>query len=57
MRVSEIFYGLQGEGIHTGIPTVFVRMQGCNLRCAYPCDTPYALDPFGGGEKIGRAHV
>lgn len=49
MRVSEIFYSLSGEGIHTGIPTVFVRLQGCNLSCTY-CDTKYSLNPKGGRE-------
>lgn len=41
--VSEIFYSLQGEGNHFGKPCVFVRMQGCNLRCLW-CDTAYAQD-------------
>ncbi len=42
-NVSEIFYSLQGESTHIGKPCVFVRMQGCELRCAW-CDTPYALE-------------
>ncbi len=41
MRISEIFYSIQGEGALTGVPSVFVRTSGCNLRCAW-CDTPYA---------------
>ena len=41
MRISEIFYSIQGEGELTGVPSVFVRSSGCNLRCAW-CDTPYA---------------
>lgn len=41
MRISEIFYSIQGEGVLTGVPSVFVRTSGCNLRCTW-CDTPYA---------------
>jgi len=39
--ISEIFYSLQGEGELTGVPSVFIRTSGCNLRCNW-CDTPYA---------------
>src|SRR5687767_10060759 len=41
MLISEIFYSIQGEGELTGVPSVFVRTSGCNLRCTW-CDTPYA---------------
>ncbi|MGC8912497.1 MAG: 7-carboxy-7-deazaguanine synthase QueE [Thermoplasmata archaeon] len=43
MRINEIFFSIQGEGINIGIPMVFVRVTGCNLRCRW-CDTTYAFD-------------
>lgn len=42
MRINEIFHTLQGEGLTTGLPTVFVRTGGCNLRCTW-CDTTYSF--------------
>ena len=47
LRITEIFYSLQGETNTVGLPTVFIRLTGCPLRCSY-CDTAYA---FSGGEK------
>lgn len=47
LRITEIFYSLQGETRSVGLPTVFVRLTGCPLRCGY-CDTAYA---FTGGKK------
>ena len=40
MKISEIFYSIQGEGMLAGVPSVFIRTSGCNLRCTW-CDTPY----------------
>jgi 7-carboxy-7-deazaguanine synthase len=48
LRISEIFYSLQGETSRVGLPTVFVRLTGCPLRCHY-CDTAYA---FSGGQSM-----
>jgi 7-carboxy-7-deazaguanine synthase len=53
LRVSEIFHSLQGESTRVGLPTVFVRLTGCPLRCAW-CDTEYA---FSGGETLTLGDV
>ena len=53
LRITEIFYSLQGEALTVGLPTVFVRLTGCPLRCQY-CDTEYA---FHGGERLTQAQV
>lgn len=48
MQITEIFKSIQGEGTHAGLPCIFVRFTGCNLRCTW-CDTAYA---FYGGKKM-----
>jgi 7-carboxy-7-deazaguanine synthase len=53
LRITEIFYSLQGEARSVGIPTVFVRLTGCPLRCHY-CDTAYA---FSGGELMAHGAI
>lgn len=53
MRVTEIFFSIQGESTLAGEPTVFVRFTGCDLRCGY-CDTEYA---FYGGRQMSRAEI
>lgn len=52
-RITEIFYSLQGETRTIGLPTVFVRLTGCPLRCTY-CDTAYA---FHGGDKVDISDI
>lgn len=53
LRITEIFYSLQGETSRVGLPTVFVRLTGCPLRCVW-CDTAYA---FSGGETMRLSEV
>ena len=53
LKVHEIFHSLQGESSRVGLPTVFVRLTGCPLRCGY-CDTAYA---FQGGKNLTQAQI
>ena len=53
LKITEIFYSLQGEARNVGLPTVFVRLTGCPLRCSY-CDTEYA---FTGGEWMSFVDI
>jgi len=53
LRISEVFFSLQGESATVGFPTVFVRLTGCPLRCQY-CDTTYA---FKGGEWMSLENI
>lgn len=53
LRITEIFYSLQGEANASGLPTVFIRLTGCPLRCSY-CDTTYS---FEGGERLSLEHI
>lgn len=53
LRITEIFHSLQGETSFTGLPTVFVRLTGCPLRCTY-CDTEYS---FHGGERLSLDQI
>ena len=53
MRVTEIFFSIQGESTHAGKPCVFVRLTGCSLRCVY-CDTKYS---YAGGREMSLAEV
>jgi len=53
MRITEIFFSIQGESTHAGKPCVFVRLTGCSLRCVY-CDTKYS---YAGGREISVEDV
>lgn len=53
LKITEIFHSIQGEGLTAGVPTVFVRLTGCPLRCTY-CDTAYA---FSGGEYMDLPQI
>ncbi|KAF3981727.1 MAG: 7-carboxy-7-deazaguanine synthase QueE [Methylococcales symbiont of Hymedesmia sp. n. MRB-2018] len=53
LKITEIFFSLQGESNTVGLPTVFIRLTGCPLRCSY-CDTAYA---FSGGKKMALSEI
>jgi len=53
MQITEIFRSIQGESTYAGLPCIFVRLMGCNLRCTW-CDTEYS---FTGGKKMSVAEV
>lgn len=53
-KINEIFYSLQGEGHHTGYPSVFIRFSGCNLKCPF-CDTRHESGIFMDDDAIVRA--
>jgi 7-carboxy-7-deazaguanine synthase len=53
LRITEIFHSLQGESTRVGLPTVFIRLTGCPLRCVW-CDSAYA---FTGGESLGIGQI
>ena len=53
MRVNEIFYSIDGEGLRAGALAVFIRLAGCNLRCSY-CDTSYAWEEDAGQDMTIR---
>jgi 7-carboxy-7-deazaguanine synthase len=53
MRITEIFFSIQGESTHAGEPCIFVRLTGCSLRCVY-CDTKYS---YAGGREMSQDEV
>jgi len=53
LQITEIFFSIQGESTYSGLPCVFVRLTGCNLRCSW-CDTEYS---FYGGQRMTRDEV
>ena len=53
LQLAEIFYSIQGEGLWTGTPAIFVRLAGCNLACDF-CDTDYSTKFFAGVDDVVR---
>ena len=53
MKIHEIFYSIQGESTYSGLPCVFVRLSGCNLRCSY-CDTRHAYED---GDELSEGRI
>ena len=54
MKIAEMFYSIQGEGKLTGVPSLFIRSSGCNLRCRW-CDTPYSSwEPTGENMTVSQ---
>src|SRR5579872_3469003 len=53
MQITEIYKSLQGESTHAGLPCVFIRLTGCNLRCSW-CDSEYT---FQGGRKMSQHEI
>lgn len=56
MRISEIFYSIQGEGTNTGAPAIFIRLAGCHLRCVW-CDSKFTWDMKSGEEMSTTAII
>lgn len=61
MKISELFYSIQGEGKRTGYPSFFIRTNLCNLRCKFPggnlCDTPYTSWDFENPDNLGELKI
>jgi 7-carboxy-7-deazaguanine synthase len=56
LKVSEIFYSIQGESTYAGLPCILLRLTGCNLRCLW-CDTPYAQDAKKDGQELSIIEI
>lgn len=56
LKINEMFYSIQGEGVRAGLPCFFIRLHGCGLRCSY-CDTTYSIDHKVGGEYLNFEEI